>query len=139
VFDFKNFIPDEYYKKYFDAISTNSNVYICVIQDESQSSAVYLERPADKVKDVEGIIRVFYTQSDLLRYNKSVSVRENISLDFVKKWELPFDLFIDHLSKLDVKYKNAGKKGIMAVASAVYDERFVHVDTVWTKDRNVMV
>jgi hypothetical protein len=137
-FDFKKFVPTEVYRKYFNTIMANESVYICIIQDESQVGAVYLEKPLEDILNIEGIVRVFYNSEDLKQYGKSVSVRENVSMDLIKKWEIPFNNLVEHISKLNLKYKKAGRKGIMAVASTIYDERFIHIDTVWTDDQNLM-
>jgi hypothetical protein len=139
IFDFKNFVPVELYKKYFDVILSDENVYICIVQNEDQIGAIYLERPKDKTDKVDGVVRMFFQLDDLRKYGKSVASSEEIPYESVRRWEMNFNKLIDHISKMDSKYKAMGKKGVRLVASAVHEEKFLDIDIVWTSESNLMV
>jgi hypothetical protein len=138
-FDFKNFVPYQMVADYFNAITSDSKVYLCIVQNEDQVSAIYLERPEESNPNIDGIVRMFFNLEDLKKYGKSVSNTEEISYDLVRRWEMSFTSLIDHLLKLDAKHKSMGKKGIRVVASAVYADKFLDVDTVWTTESDIMV
>jgi hypothetical protein len=140
-FEFKDFIPPVLYTRYFDSITGDKNVYICIIQNESQVGAVYLEKTLKEEgrEDVEGAIRVFFNPEDLTRYGKHVAYAEEVPFEFVRRWEMKFSAFIDYVSQMDAKYKETGRLGVRAIASAIHDEKFVELDVLWTSDTSLMV
>jgi hypothetical protein len=138
-FEFKDFIPIELYKKYFDVMIADEIVYICIIQNESQVGSIYLERPKENADSVEGIIRVFFTLPDLHRYAKSVSSVEQVPFELVRRWEMKFSGLVDYVTKMDSNYKQSGKLGVRAVASAIHAEKFIDLDILWTAESHLMV
>jgi len=88
---------------------------------------------------VEGVIRVFFSSEDLARYGKHVAYAEAVPFEYVRRWEMKFSAFIDYVSKMDSTYKQQGKLGVRAIASAIHDEKFVELDVLWTADRAFMV
>lgn len=138
-FEFKDFIPVELYKKYFDVMIADENVYICIIQNEAQVGAVYLERPREKAETVEGVIRVFFNLDDLRRYAKSVSAVEQVPIDLVRRWEMKFSSLVEYVVKMDSRYKESGRMGIRAVGSAIHAEKFMDLDVLWTAEPHLMV
>jgi hypothetical protein len=96
---FKDFIPVEIYDKYFDVMTNDETVYICIIQNDSQVNAVYLEKP-DEDADISGIVRVFFHLEDLRKYGKQVSLSENIPHEFVKRWEMKWSAMITYITTI---------------------------------------
>jgi len=137
-FEFKDFVPKVLYEKYFDVMTKNDTVYVCLIQNENQVGSVYLESPKEGGEDIEGVIRVFFDIDSLRKYGRSVSLTEGIPFDFVRRWEMTFGQFVDYVSKMDARYKQSDRKGVRAVASAVHAEKFVDLDILWTAERNFM-
>lgn len=136
---FREYVPPRLYKQYFDVLAENGKVYICIIQDENQSNSIYLEHPKDGTEIVQGVVRVFFDQDDLMKYGRSVSAAEEIPFDLVRRWEMTCTSLIDYVSKMDSKYKAAGKLGVRAIASAVHGDKFIDLDTMWTAEINNMV
>ena len=121
-FEFKEFIPKILYTKYFDVIAADETVYVCLLQNENQVGSIYLESPKEKVEGLEGVIRVFFDIDSLRKYGRSVSVAEGIPFEFVRRWEMSFTAFVDYISKMDARYKESGRGGVRAIASAVHSE-----------------
>lgn len=138
-FTFKDFIPPELYSKWFDVISKNEKVYVCVIQNDDQINTVYLEHPRERGPHVDGLIRVFFDLPHLKRYGTQVAMSEGIHPDAVRRWELKFTELFEYVQTMDTRRRQAGKLGIMAIASSVHAEKFVELDTIWTSDMNLMV
>jgi hypothetical protein len=138
-FEFKDFVPPALYSKYFDVMVANETVYVCLVQHEDQVGSVYIESPKDKIDGIEGVVRVFFDIDSLRKYGRSVSLAEGIPFEFVRRWEMSFSSFVDYVAKLDVRYKNAGRGGIRAVASAVHAEKFLDLDILWTAEHKIMV
>lgn len=136
---FKDFIPNELYKRYFDVIKNNGTVYVCLIQNEAQMNVVYLEPSSRKNDRIEGILRVFFEQEQVKRYNKQVAIAEGVSPDLIRRLEMKFSELIEYISSLDARYKKAGRKGIRAVASSIHSEKMVVLDIVWTSEKDLMV
>jgi len=142
-FEFKTFIPSLLYTRYFETCVADAPVYICVVNNDSQIGQVYLEKPPEAnyvgAQPLEGQIRVFFTAEDHRRYAKSVSLAEGIPFEFIRRWEMKFSVFVDYISQMDAAYKELGKPGVRAVASAIHDEKFVDLDILWTAERDCMV
>lgn len=137
-FEFKDYVPREIYIKYFDTMKSDGAVYVCLITNEDQVGAIYLERPMD-APEVDGVVRVFFNPSDLKKYTHSVAAVESIPVDMVKKWEMKFSSLIDYMAKLDTRNKTEGSLGVRAIASAVYADKFLDIDTMWTSEPQLMV
>jgi hypothetical protein len=139
-FEFKEFIPKELYRRYFDVAAKGGKLFVCVIQDEAQVNTIYLERPRESDgPNVEGIARVFFDVGHVKRYCSQIAMVENLHPDTVKRWEVQFDELIEYILTFDERRRAAGRKSIAAIASAFYGEKFVQIDTVWTSNKEVMV
>lgn len=138
-FEFRPFIPPILYTRYFETMVADSSVYICIVNNEDQIGQIFLEKAPDGAEALEGQIRVFFTAEDHRRYAKSVSLAEGIPFEFIRRWEMKFSAFVDYVSQMDSKYKEIGKFGVRAVASAIHDEKFVDLDILWTAEPDCMV
>jgi hypothetical protein len=138
-FEFKDFVPKALYTTYFDVMTENKTVYLCLIQNENQVGSVYMESPKENGENVEGVIRVFFDIDSLRKYGRSVSLTEGIPFDFVRRWEMSFSACVDYVSKMDARWKKDGRKGVRVIASAVHAEKFVDLDVLWTAENSFMV
>lgn len=138
-FTFKDFIPPDLYRRYFDVMLANETVYVCVIQNEDQISTVYLERPRPQDANIDGLIRVFFDINHLKRYLNQVSLLEGIHPQLVKRWELKFTEFLEYLKTMDDRRKEAKRLGVVAIACSIYAEKLLDLDTIWTSEPNFMV
>jgi len=136
---FRDFIPEHVYQSYFNAMTNDDILYLCVVQAENQNASVYLERSNKKDDEIDGIIRVFYDKQDLLRYTKQVSLVEGIPPEFVKRWEMKFSALIEYVSTFDQRNRAAGRNGIRTVACSILKEKFVDLDILWTSESKFMV
>lgn len=138
-FEFKDFIPPELYKQYFDIVVANEKVYVVVITNENQVNTVYLEAPRKQDKDLDGFIRVFFDVGHMKQYGSQIAMREQIHPDLVKRWELPFNELVEYVKTMDERRRANNKPGVMAIAYSIHAQKFIEIDTVWTSDTNVMV
>lgn len=138
-FEFIDFIPPELYKQYFDIVTNNGTVCVCVITNENQVNTVYLEAPRKKDKDLDGFIRVFFDVSHMKQYGTQVAMKEQIHPDLVKRWELPFNELVEYVKTMDERRRAKGSPGVMAIAYSIHAQKFIEIDTVWTSDKDIMV
>lgn len=138
-FTFRDFISPTAYNRYFDIMKANESVFSCVIQDENQVNAVYIETPHRDRASIDGVVRVFMSPEDAARYARSVAAIEQMMPDMVGTWEMKFSDLVEYAASLDSRYKSLGKKGIRVVASTISTDKFIDLDVLWTAESNLMV
>jgi hypothetical protein len=128
-------------KEYFDHLSSQLPVYVCVIGLPGDTPKMYIEKTG--IKTISGVVRVFWRPEDMNIYLDMIVIGEGMDPSEVRFWETNVDNLIVMLKKVDKSKRNKGIKGIRAVTCITRDALeytgLLDVDIFWTNESEVMV
>lgn len=123
--------------KYFNHLSKDNKMHVCVISGEDESPRVYMEKSSDE--RFEGIVRAFYKIEDAELYADAIVASTGIDHKYVKRWDINLADAVNYFSKLSKTWEAKTSKKIKLIASKSEEMGFSSLDLIWTDCEDFVV